>query len=818
MFRLPLSPLAARAFAGLVILAGMGTLGGAASAQDSASLAPVAPLTLEGPGTPDVRVRPHRDGTEVRFRVGRREARTVLEQTLTPEWRREAGEGVAVALRDERGRQHVLLALESHGGAEVVWRGETSARGDRGERRWDVLVLGTNVVVGRRDERRELCGAPYLLERQVLREGSLVPSPILPPLTAGSALAASSSPPEGLTSEATPRLGFSAGPSAAAELDPALTDGERDASAPAWDGTQFTSARWTGAPIALRALRLTFTTPPSAAVVQVVLDGTAHPLPLEGVSSREVWVALPPTTRARCVGLAGVDPSGRATVVELAGFSDLDAPDLANRLLAEIAGSADESAAASRAFALMGNSGVPLLERAFREESYRGRRRILQILAEIAPRAERARALLLAVAQNEAHRSAPVAEAQPLAALAADTLARSATAEELAQLVLVPEVGPRAARAALRERRPLVAPLLGALVLDPDAGELRGVLANAWHHEADAEEALAAWVPDAPPAARATVALALARSRETQPLALELLSPPPETDASFPSVYRGLLALEAIAESAHQLPEQARNWVEELGQSEVWMLRRRANAILAALHEHAPEEVRAQIERRLLRAVQDGYPRVRADVLARVPAESMSEAIRDDYIVRARRRATRDAWPMVRAGALRSLQSDTDLVVRRLDRDRAPEVRATAIDILRERGLSQIPREGDGSGSGNAVEEGATQSPEQRVWPAVMARLHDGDEWPVVVRAALRFTEARCHEDALPALEDVIKRAYRPRPWAPDLDLAAQALRIAIAIAPEAAADWVQRAAANDAPPSLQIVARAAESVERCSP
>ncbi|MCC6874610.1 MAG: hypothetical protein IT378_09925, partial [Sandaracinaceae bacterium] len=74
-------------------------------------------------------------------------------------------------------------------------------------------------------------------------------------------------------------------------------------------------------------------------------------------------------------------------------------------------------------------------------------------------------------------------------------------------------------------------------------------------------------------------------------------------------------------------------------------------------------------------------------------------------------------------------------------------------------------------------------------WPAVERRLRNGDEWPQVVAAGLRYIQQLCLQEAGPAVLDVLRRGLRPEAWPPDVDLAALAADLALTLGGETAAE-----------------------------
>nr|MDQ3033577.1 hypothetical protein [Myxococcota bacterium] len=82
--------------------------------------------------------------------------------------------------------------------------------------------------------------------------------------------------------------------------------------------------------------------------------------------------------------------------------------------------------------------------------------------------------------------------------------------------------------------------------------------------------------------------------------------------------------------------------------------------------------------------------------------------------------------------------------------------------LVRRRAIEQLTRLGD-----------------REAWPAIEARLRDGDEWPIVVEAALGYVQRLCIADAGPAVIEVVRRGIRQGAWEPDVEMGVHALRVA---------------------------------------
>ncbi len=122
--------------------------------------------------------------------------------------------------------------------------------------------------------------------------------------------------------------------------------------------------------------------------------------------------------------------------------------------------------------------------------------------------------------------------------------------------------------------------------------------------------------------------------------------------------------------------------------------------------------------------------------------------------------ALSDPWPQVRRAALVGL-NDASRAASALSDDVAL-VRVAAIELL------------------TALEARAA-------WPSIEERFTDRDEWPEVITAGLGYVRALCVREAGPALAQVIRRGAREGAWAPDVELAIDALGVAFRLGGEAA-------------------------------
>jgi hypothetical protein len=151
---------------------------------------------------------------------------------------------------------------------------------------------------------------------------------------------------------------------------------------------------------------------------------------------------------------------------------------------------------------------------------------------------------------------------------------------------------------------------------------------------------------------------------------------------------------------------------------------------------------------------------------------------------------------MVREAAVDALwdREVGEPVVRAAIRDRSPRVRRAAL-------------------------RGATRGGDAEAWPLVRARLLDGDEWPQVTIAALQYIRDLCVADASEPVLEVIRRGLRPDAWAPDVDVAAVAVDLALVLGGDVAEQATRLASAGDTPASVRAaMERRQRSPGTCQP
>ncbi|MGE0787540.1 MAG: HEAT repeat domain-containing protein [Sandaracinaceae bacterium] len=287
-------------------------------------------------------------------------------------------------------------------------------------------------------------------------------------------------------------------------------------------------------------------------------------------------------------------------------------------------------------------------------------------------------------------------------------------------------------------------------------------------HEEDGAAAYAAWAEAEPPVgAYASAALGLAsRSATRRDVSAARWVAAARRAERFEDRWRLVRAGREIGAD----PEGDAWLAEVAGQAEEWMLRAAAVEALARRQSN----VRGAVARAAL-----------ADETARVRVEAIrilaSDAEATDALANA---AREDAWPMVRAAAVEGLFQRTEAlpVVRRAVRDRSALVRAAAIGTL-------------------------TRAGDRAAAPLVRARMSDDDEWPRVTVAALRYAAELCVPEAGEDVLTVLRRGIRPDAWAPDVDVAALAMVVALRLGGSTREDASRIAARESTPASVRAAA-----------
>jgi hypothetical protein len=73
-----------------------------------------------------------------------------------------------------------------------------------------------------------------------------------------------------------------------------------------------------------------------------------------------------------------------------------------------------------------------------------------------------------------------------------------------------------------------------------------------------------------------------------------------------------------------------------------------------------------------------------------------------------------------------------------------------------------------------------TERADRDAWPLLGPIFANDDEWPQVTAAALEYVSSLCVADATEAIVAVLHRGTREGAWAPHVDVAVEALRVAI--------------------------------------
>src|SRR5690606_33417946 len=150
--------------------------------------------------------------------------------------------------------------------------------------------------------------------------------------------------------------------------------------------------------------------------------------------------------------------------------------------------------------------------------------------------------------------------------------------------------------------------------------------------------------------------------------------------------------------------------------------------------------------------------------------------------------ARRDAFPLVRAEAVRALASveAAHPVVLAALGDPAERVRAAAIAAF----------------AGTA---------DRRPWAEIEASLRSDDERPLVTDAAIEYTRTLCVAESVPALAAVVARGQRPGAWEPHRATAGRAIMALAHLGTPDAREVLERAARGPG----QLMRDAAQALTR---
>lgn len=733
--------------------------------------------------------------------------------------------GAKVAVVRVRGaeRRAGALLTAQRGAPTLLWSGRLDPHGDPGERRGARIEVADrtgdgvpDVILGITSEAHRICGQEQtLLFSRAVDPRTLQLRPVvlrrLPEDPDGGEREIAARP-ESPGPEGPPLLGralhfVAASSGAGVESDPALTpvpqalaDGDP---ATVWmEGHggpgrwEFATAHFDASERPIRAIALV----PSPSDPELARElGRPRSLWLVGDAGERLHVTLPEDpadrpgerywidlgddpVRWRCVSVVFdeiIAPEGaargsvRAALAEVALYTDLDYGEGLESLIAELERGGRGASRAAQLLGSLGPEAVPPLLALWERLGPQGRRRAVRVFAAQAREHAEAREALGKAAASE---EAEVRQA----AIAALGEAGPEARDMLAELAAEPGDGGDAAALALGVMEGTLPRLLELLEVEgaPERPAIRRAIGRAVQRAGErTTEAAAAWLGDGPgasAAAAATLALAGAPGgREAAAGALRETAPRAER---FTDRWR-------LVAAAAKLPADppVDDWLATLARdADPWMLR--AAAVGALAERGAPQAAEAA-----RRALDDDYPRVR-----RAGVEALAD--RPEAIEPLAIRARRDVWPMVRAAAARALADDPAArpVMRAAVTDRARKVRAAAIEAL-------------------------TEARAREAWPVVRERLEDEDEWPEVLSAAIAYARTLCVHEAAAPLAKLVDRVFEPKVWAPDMDVAVEAVGALTSLGGERAEQALQRAGADRAPAALRgAVERAAEHADRC--
>jgi hypothetical protein len=422
----------------------------------------------------------------------------------------------------------------------------------------------------------------------------------------------------------------------------------------------------------------------------------------------------------------------------------------------------DRALAAAYTLEVGGQDAAEALRDAWPSMSLLAQKRAIDPLVRLAARYAPAVDALVEAARSED---------QALQRLGLAALARAERQgwEALVRLLSDPRVGDRAARLLARSEPSFaIAPLLVALSAEggPDRAELRNALAVATERAEGSAQKLALWLRSDPPLpALASAAFGLS-AIETQPAIVARLIERALGQLSDSSDFTARWRL--LRSAGRAGPSQPIDrWLQaELREAPEWMLREAAVESLAMRGNR--DRARPCLE--------DPYPRVRSRAATILEGDAAT-------LVERAKLARRDAWPMVRAAAVKSLRREAralPVLVAAVD-DSMSVVRAAAIEALRD-------------------------FPHPEGWESVHRRLEDSSEWPTVTLAAIGYAVAHCRFDAVNSLLGVVRRAAPSNARTEDLNNAARAIEALRALQTPEAESAVQMLRDTEGiPPTLKM-------------
>lgn len=501
-----------------------------------------------------------------------------------------------------------------------------------------------------------------------------------------------------------------------------------------------------GVPMPIRAIAFTPAALPGTRVPEtLVLAGSRGPrlrVTLPEDAAGRVWLVPPAPLEWSCFSLIFADSAGEAStqtaIAEVEVYTDLDFAGGVDALVRDLVRDGRAGDQSAELLARLGPIGLSSLESAWDRLGERGRERALRVAA--AP-ARAANPTGLRLAALGAEDPSEAVRTRALSILEDSGAPGRARAVEIASGDS--PGADDAARLLAHAEQPFdVLLLLNAI--SREGGSERPALRDALAHgialsTPERFEIVDGWRSTAPIAARAALSLGLAGDPRTISLALRIIGDSLEHAQVFVDRFRLTQALIRLEESTPAIDR----WLAELALSaEEWMLRA---AAIQALANRRPD-----ITRRVLR---DTYPRVRAAALEHT-----------NDVAELRALAETDPWPLVRMAALDVLARETQgrSALETALADPAPSVRLRAIEHVTRLGFFSS---------------------------AIRARLEDPQERARVLEAALRYVEQTCDVDAGPALLARVRRGTRPDAGPIEIEVAVQAVRAAIHLGGDMAAD-----------------------------
>jgi hypothetical protein len=670
----------------------------------------------------------------------------------------------------------------------MVWSGRLELHGDPGERWADAVQIDDrtgdgvpDLIVGVVREGLAPCGAgPALLSPRALTATGALRSVELARSVAIEGPELDAVPTETASEPLVRALRFTGATSAAGSPDPwmasapwALTDGNP---ATVWgegrpgDGSgELLVGRWDSRQ-PLHALRFRAGAGVAMPTRIAIVTGEVARMVRLPPGAQDVTVRLDPPVLASCLtvvidhGAAGRLATGFG---EISGYTIFDGDAGLNAMVEQLVAESDDAPDLAGWLARLGEPACIALEGAWDRLGRSGRIWALRVGG-----ASHNEAGLRLLARGGDDANAEVRE------IALQQLVEHHAFDALAMLAM--GTGPGADEAALA-----FAATSGATVTPPSA--LFGSLEDGADREAlrlaaarallGAADGASEFIDGAGPHAAAAMAVALVddrlgvSSREARhAYAARLIVRAGPAATEFVDRYR------LVDAAAHLGPEERSEallsfLVGQASGAEEWMLR---DAALAALGRTADGDV-------LAHALADPYPRLRLRAV-QVAAELEERATLETGLT--------DPWPQVRRAALLGLHDEPHAIAAM--GDDVALVRVAAIELL-------------------------TSLEARSAWASVEERFTDRDEWPEVIRAALAFVQRLCVGGAGAALAQIVRRGAREGAWAPDVELAIDALGVAFRLGGEAAAQARDAASSGGASVAeFEPVLSREASFERC--